>query len=78
MSEQQGVWHRSCPIPLGSYVDIELGIKTNTHALGKDGMWHNARPLPYYSFRTRLKMAWDILRYKADPLYWSIDFEEQD
>jgi|HubBroStandDraft_1064217.scaffolds.fasta_scaffold00148_44 hypothetical protein len=60
-------------LPLGSYVDSDLGVKGFEGAQDKYGNWHNRRPLPYYSFRTRLVMAWHVLTYKADPLYWSID-----
>lgn len=29
-----------------------------------------SKPLPYYSFIERLQQAWDVLRYRADALYW--------
>lgn len=35
-----------------------------------EGRWVPARPLPFYSFWNRLKQAWDVLRYRADALYW--------
>lgn len=35
-----------------------------------------ARPVPYYNFWYRLQMAWDIIRYKADALYWTIDINK--
>jgi len=35
-----------------------------------DGKWIPARPEPYWSFWERLQQAWDVLRYKADALYW--------
>ena len=42
-------------------------------ALGKSGKWRVARPLPFYSLRNRLKLAWDVLNYRADVIYWRID-----
>lgn len=39
----------------------------------KDGKWCNARPLPYYSLVYRLQMAWDVITYKADALYWEVE-----
>lgn len=35
-----------------------------------DGDWEPARPEPHYSLKERLRYAWHILTYKADPLYW--------
>lgn len=46
-----------------------------TQAQGKSGKWRIARPLPFYSLLCRLKLAWDVLRYKADVIYWRIDFD---
>jgi hypothetical protein len=60
----------------GAYTDKDLGISLPTQAQGTDGNWYNARPIPYYSLITRIKLAWDVFRYKADPLYWEIDFSD--
>ena len=35
-----------------------------------DGRWVAARPIPYWGVRWRLRQAWDVLRGKADALYW--------
>lgn len=35
-----------------------------------NGQWVPARPDPYYSFFNRLKLAWMVLRYKADVFVW--------
>jgi len=35
-----------------------------------DGQWIPARPEPYWSFKERLRQAWDVLTYRADALYW--------
>ena len=57
-------------LPMGSYTDLELGINLNTKRETSKGYWCNARPEPFRSFFTRLKMAWDVLTYKADSIYW--------
>lgn len=36
----------------------------------EDGLWYPVVPEPYYSFWERLRYAWDVLNYRADPLYW--------
>ena len=35
-----------------------------------DGLYYPAKPEPYYSFLERVRYAWDVLTYKAEPLYW--------
>lgn len=42
----------------------------------EDGSMSYARPVPYYSLLERLQMAWHVLTYKADALYWEIDFND--
>jgi hypothetical protein len=37
------------------------------------GRWYIARPLPFYSWRIRLRQAWDVFRYRADAFYWRVD-----
>lgn len=44
-----------------------------TSTKGKSGKWHNTRGLPYYGIYYRLRDAWNVLRLKADALYWTID-----
>lgn len=41
----------------------------------RNGRWFISRPMPYISFFVRLKQAWDVLRYKADALYWLQDHD---
>lgn len=39
----------------------------------KNGRWYLARPLPFYGWwglRMRISEALDVLRGKADALYW--------
>lgn len=36
------------------------------------------RPYPYFSFRERIKQAWDVLTYRADALYWKEPKESND
>ncbi len=35
-----------------------------------DGQWLPARPLGYYSFRSRLKLAWKVFTGELDALKW--------
>jgi hypothetical protein len=48
-------------------------ILTNSPMTQIDGLWYPAKPEPYYSIKERLIYAWDVLTYKADPLYWYFD-----
>lgn len=36
----------------------------------KDGLWYPAQPCQYQSIIDRIRGAWAVLTYKADPLYW--------
>jgi hypothetical protein len=59
--------HYTKPRGWGAYtpqrvIDSQKGI-------GREGgRW--VRPEPYWSLKTRLAQAWDVLTYKADALYW--------
>ena len=55
---------------LGSYTPLEVLKLYNTQTEIKPGCWVIARPIPYYSIVSRLIQAYDVLRYKADALYW--------
>lgn len=52
--------------------DVDVSLN-RTSVQGKSGQWHNARPIQYHNFLYRLQMAWDVLRYRADALYWTIN-----
>lgn len=57
-------------IPLGGYNIDQINYdqcKTQTKI---DGIWVMARPIPYYSLKSRLRLCWDVIRYKADVVYW--------
>jgi hypothetical protein len=41
-------------------------------SLGRSG-WTYARPIPFYSWPCRIRMAWHVLTYRADALYWTSD-----
>jgi len=57
--------------PIGSYYIMHLLSMAEENQESKDGkIWKPARPIPYYSLKERLKMALDVLTYKADALYW--------
>jgi len=62
----------------GAYYADWLNISniSKTKAQAKSGRWYLARPLPYYSFIIRLRQALDVLRYRADALYWGIDLDK--
>jgi len=60
------------PVGWGSYTPLKIqrlftDMRTATQV---DGRWITARPEPYYSLIERLRQAWDVLRYRADALYW--------
>lgn len=71
--DKHGNYLPNITIPLGGYVDSEIGVQMGVSAQDNHGYYHNARPLPYYSIFNRIKLAWHVLTYKADALYWSID-----
>ena len=48
-------------IAKGEYNDTLAGI---------NGKWVPARPLGYYSFRSRLRLAWAVFSGKYDALKW--------
>jgi hypothetical protein len=60
-------------IPIGGYDVVEIAnIVTNGPQSSKDGQeYRPARPLPYYCLLDRIRLAVDVLRYKADVIYWS-------
>lgn len=62
--------------PMGGYWEKEIqdcgSTQTNVNWNGNE-YWIPARPLPYYSWRQRLRLAWDVLTYKADAVYWMCD-----
>ena len=35
-----------------------------------NGCWVMARPVSYRSILSRLRLCWDVLKYKADVIYW--------
>jgi hypothetical protein len=45
-------------------------LKDEDSAQLKTGEWVHARPIPNLSIPARLREAWDVLRGKADALYW--------
>jgi hypothetical protein len=53
--------------------DRLIGTDSYTIRSIKNGKVYYSRPVPYYSFMIRLKQALDVLRYKADALYWDVD-----
>jgi hypothetical protein len=57
-------------IPRGAYLPIDVTNCNCNQVLNKPGYWVQARPMPYPSFFSRLRQAWDVLTYKADALYW--------
>ncbi len=62
---------------LGSYLaDYSFDhLIHSSRAQGRSGRWHLARPEPYRSLFARLRMSWDVLRYRADALYWETDWD---
>lgn len=76
MKQKTSYIHPKIKTPWGAVIDRELMIRGQVQTQGKSGAWHNARPEPYYSLIERIKLAWDVLRYKADALYWTIDFDK--
>ncbi|TXG76590.1 hypothetical protein E6Q11_04285 [Candidatus Dojkabacteria bacterium] len=59
------------PKGYGAYTPDKIKeIFTNVCMVEIDGLWYPARPEPYKSFIERIRYAWDILTYKAEPLYW--------
>lgn len=59
------------PKGYGAYTPKRVKNEVNAGAwVEVDGLWYPAKPEPYYSVIERLKYAWDVLTYRADPLYW--------
>lgn len=61
--------------PFGSYSPRDIvSICESSRGERKDrkgnSVWVPSRPIPYYSITERLKMAWDVIRYRADVIYW--------
>jgi hypothetical protein len=59
----------------GAYTPVDIlnwdcSTEIQSRGFCRGGRWVLARPLPFYSFWNRLKQAWDVLRYRADALYW--------
>jgi hypothetical protein len=44
--------------------------KDGPEALMPDGTWQLARPYGYFSFLTRLSLAWKVFTGNADVLIW--------
>lgn len=61
----------------GAYLADMLNQNTPM-AKGLSGRWHVARPEPYRSFWCRLRQAFDVLRYRADAIYWPIDDDREE
>lgn len=71
--------HKRQPIRLyGAYWADDCLDRTmfSTLARGKSGIWHIARPAPFNSLFERLRMAWSVLTYRADAIYWEADYDE--
>lgn len=76
LRQQQQARHKTDGSMNGAFwADSIAAWVGDVYKKGLDGNWYLARPLPYYSLRARLKQAWDVLTYKADALYWLIDFK---
>jgi hypothetical protein len=56
--------------PIGSYNPETIIQCYDAQTACCDGYWYPARPVPYYSLKERIKMAYDVLTYKADAVYW--------
>ena len=56
--------------PIGSYSPLDIYQLCNTITEKYGTKWKPVRPLPFYCLKDRLQMAWDVLRYKADVIYW--------
>ena len=55
-------------VKLGGYsVD---NLKSSNTQREVNGAWVMARPEPYRSIWNRLKLCLDVLKYKADVIYW--------
>lgn len=55
-------------IKKGGY-NIDQLVQMNAQAQ-IDGLWVKSRPLPYRSFWSRIMLCLDVIRYKADVIYW--------
>lgn len=40
------------------------------HARMPDGQWEPARPFGFFSFPSRLSLAWAVFTGRADALFW--------
>lgn len=58
--------HYTKPHGYGAFTPIRVMLSIAN--VQRQGGW--ARPEPYRSLGERLSYAWDILCYRADPLYW--------
>ncbi len=56
-------------IPLGGTSRESLKDDDVSGLVGR--AWVFARPIPYYSWPSRIRMAWHVLTYRADALYWT-------
>lgn len=62
------------PIGYGAYTPKKLKDIIDSNVMVEiNGLWYPAKPEPYYSLIERLRYAWDIINYKADPLYWHFE-----
>lgn len=63
--------HYTKPRGFGAMTPKEVAeiVKHTSVQIGPD-KWIPARPIPFFSFKERLKQAWDVLTYRADALYW--------
>ena len=58
--------------PIGSFDSNYFKNEAVVLKQSSNGLpWDYSRPVPYYSIVERIKMAWDILTYKADAIYWN-------
>lgn len=58
-------------IPIGAFTPGAIMTIGHTIGTNAEDYWKAVRPVPYYVFIERLKMAWDVLFCKADALYWT-------
>lgn len=59
------------PKGYGAYTPKRVKDEFNSGTLVEiNGLWYPAKSEPYKSLSERLRFAWDVLTYKADPLYW--------
>ena len=64
-------WTHKHGIPFGAVLRDQLKDDDPKTEVGGLIGWTFARPLPYDTFPSRLRRAWDVWCQRADALYWT-------